>query len=136
MKNVSRRRFSAAVAGLCAALAGGRGFAQSTKGASMPVIRISRGSFDPAKSAYFEMLLKESQKSLVPAIKKLKGLQHYYAGVDGASGTMVNVSVWDSLDDARQMESLREMAAAGKEFVAAGVKFERPITNYPTVWLI
>jgi len=49
---------------------------------------------------------------------------------------MINVSVWDSLDDARQMDTLPEMAAAGKGFAAGGVQFERPIINYLTVWEI
>jgi hypothetical protein len=128
----SRREFAAAIASLFASAAGGGpAFAQSVKEARVQIVRISRGSFDPANGAHFEALLKESEKSLVPAIKKLRGLQHYYAGVDAASGTMVNVSVWNSLEDARQMESLSEMAAAGKQFVAAGVKFERPM-----VWVI
>jgi hypothetical protein len=100
------------------------------------IVRISRGSFDPAKGAQFEALLKESEKILVPAIKKLKGLRHYYAGIDMGSGTMINVSVWDRLEDARQMESLVEMAVAGKEFAGAGVQFERPIVNYSSVWVI
>jgi hypothetical protein len=102
----------------------------------MPVVRISRGSFDPAIGERCEELLKDSERSLTPAIRKLKGMQHYYAGIDKASGTMVNVSVWDSIDDARQMDSLAEMAALGKGFAATGVGFERPIINYLTLWVI
>ena len=102
----------------------------------MSVVRISRGSFDFSRSAQFEAMLQDSAAVLVPALRKLKGLKNYYAGIDSASGTMINVSVWDTVDDARQMDLLPEMAAAGKSFAAAGVQFERPIINYSSLWSI
>jgi len=98
------------------------------------VVRISRGSFDRSKGAKYEALLKESEQVLVPAIRRLKGLQHYYAGIDHLSATLINVSVWDTVEEAQQMESLPEMIAQGKKFTAAGVQFERPINNYQTLW--
>jgi hypothetical protein len=42
---------------------------------------------------------------------------------------MVNVSVWRSLTDARQMETLAPMSALADEFSQLGVNFERPIVN-------
>lgn len=49
---------------------------------------------------------------------------------------MINVSVWQSLADAKQMETLAPMLALTKEFIDLGVTFERPIINYDTVWEI
>ena len=102
----------------------------------MSVVRISKGSF-PA-DAYDEVRrrLDESQQRLVPAIRALDGLVSYYAGADRASNTMVNVSVWESMDAAEQMSSLPEMLALAGDFVALGVVFERPIVNYDSLWQI
>jgi hypothetical protein len=47
---------------------------------------------------------------------------------------MVNISVWATLDDAKQMESLAPMLALATEFMSLGVQFERPITNYESLW--
>jgi hypothetical protein len=102
----------------------------------MLVVRISRGSFDPALYEKVKERLTASQESLIPAIKQLKGLQHYYAGIEASSNTMINVSVWATLADAQQMSTLAPMLALAQEFTALGVKFERPIINYETVWEI
>lgn len=110
--------------------------AQGASGGRSVVVRVSRGAFDPALADEWERRLASSGDTLMPAIKKLKGLLHYYAGLDKVAGSMINVSVWDSLESAKQMESLAEMGAAGREFVAAGIKFERPIINYNTVWTL
>ena len=100
------------------------------------VVRVSRASFDPAAADEWERRLAGSGQALVPAIKKLKGLMHYYAGIDKTAGSLMNISVWDSIESAKQMEILPEMAVAGREFIAAGAVFERPIVNYSTVWTI
>lgn len=80
--------------------------------------------------------LDASQQSLVPAIQQLNGLIAYYAGADPVSNTMVNVSIWDSIDAAEQMASLPEMQALAGEFQELGVDFERPIVNYDSPWQI
>jgi hypothetical protein len=49
---------------------------------------------------------------------------------------MINVSVWQSLAEAKQMETLAPMLALAKEFSQMGVNFERPIINYDVVWEI
>jgi hypothetical protein len=46
---------------------------------------------------------------------------------------MVNVSVWDTLEHAQQMDGLKEMRVEGARFRAKRVRFER-IVNYETVW--
>lgn len=100
------------------------------------IVRISRGSFDPDRAADIEARMRRARDSLIPAIRRLSGLVGYYAAVDAASATMVNVSLWHSLEAARQMEGLVEMQELAKEFLAAGVRFERPIINYDPVWSI
>jgi hypothetical protein len=103
---------------------------------ALPVVRISRGSFPPERYDDVRQRLDASRKSLIPAIKRLKGLLHYYAGIDRESNTLINVSVWKTLADAKQMETLQPMRDLAGEFIAAGVTFERPIANYETLWNI
>lgn len=108
---------------------------QPAWGAGMPVVRISLGRFDAAN--YYDAvrkLLDDSQKTLVPAIRRLKGNRAYYAGIDRENNAMTNVSVWDTRGDAEQMATLQPMLDLAKIFVEAGVRFERPITNHETLW--
>ncbi|MCR6479454.1 hypothetical protein NU688_25070 [Variovorax sp. ZS18.2.2] len=102
----------------------------------LPVLRLSRGAFPAENYATVRDRLEQAQASLVPAIKALQGRLHFWAGADPASNTMVNISVWATLDDAKQMETLAPMLALASEFVAIGVQFERPITNYQSLWEI
>jgi quinol monooxygenase YgiN len=100
------------------------------------IVRISKGSYPPAKHAEFTVRMTEASKKLIPAIKALPGCLSYYAATDEMSSTMVNVSVWDTLEHAQAMATLPEMGALAKEFVALGAEFERPIVNYPALWQI
>jgi hypothetical protein len=102
----------------------------------MPILRISRGSFKPEDYESIKTRLDEAQKTLVPAIRKLSGCMHYWVGIDRTTNMMVNVSVWMSLANAKQMETLAPMLALASEFVKLGVAFERPIANYETIWQI
>jgi quinol monooxygenase YgiN len=97
-------------------------------------VRISKGRYRPELHAEVTARLEASAHSLVPAITALPGCRAYYAGSDEASCTMVNVSVWDTLEHAQAMASLAEMGALAKAFTALGVEFERPIVNYPVLW--
>lgn len=101
----------------------------------MACVRISRGRFDPVQGAEIDQLLRTSGETLIPAIRHLAGNLHYYAGIDHASGTMINVSVWKTVEHAQQMATLAEMAAQAAVFRDKGVQFE-PIINYETVWEI
>ena len=101
----------------------------------MAYVRISRGQFDPAQGDAIDAMLRASGDTLIPAIRRLAGNLHYYAGIDHASDTMVNVSVWETLEQAQQMGALSEMAAQSGLFRDKGVQFE-PIINYETVWEI
>lgn len=52
--------------------------------------------------------------------------------LDAESNTLINVSVWKTVADAKQMDTLQAMRDLACEFIAAGVTFERPISNYET----
>ena len=99
-------------------------------------VRISKGRYKPELHAEVTARLDTSSRSLVPAITAMPGCLSYYAGSDQASATMVNVSVWDTMEHAQAMGALPEMAALAREFIALGVEFERPIVNYPVLWQV
>jgi hypothetical protein len=100
----------------------------------MSVVRISLGRFDTENYHAIRMLLDQSQKSLIPAIRALKGNRAYYVGIDRENNATTNVSVWDTRADAEQMATLQAMLDLAKTFVEASVRFERPITNHETLW--
>lgn len=102
---------------------------------SEPVIRISQGFFDPQQFEVVAAKLQEGESILEPALRALKGLMHYYVSIDPISNSMVNVSIWESLQAAEQMNTLREMLAQRDAFVALGVKFQ-PIQTYSGLWAI
>jgi hypothetical protein len=47
---------------------------------------------------------------------------------------MHNVSLWETAEDANQMASFQPMLDLAGEFVALGVRFQRPILNFETLW--
>jgi len=71
---------------------------------------------------------------LEPGISKMSGLLNFYAGADEATHSLINVSVWTSLDNAKQLDTFQPMLDLGREFVAKGAVFERPIMNHTTLW--
>jgi hypothetical protein len=100
-----------------------------------PVIRVSRGNFDPSRIDEVEKMTKDTGEYLIPAINRLDGLMSYYAGAS-PSGSMVHVSLWQSNDHAEQMSRLKEMIVdARADADAVGVSFI-PIVNYPIAWSI
>jgi len=99
------------------------------------VVRISKGKFDVAHAAAPERVLDESERALRESLAKLPGLLHYYVGIDRVNGYLTNVSVWDSVEHAHQMDTLAEMLAQRPLLEAAGVQFE-VITNHETLWTI
>ena len=108
--------------------------AQNTLSPRTMIVRISKGAYPAHRHDEITARLAVSSSSLVPAIRALPGCISYYVGADAASATMVNVSVWDTLEHANAMSSLAPMLALAGEFVALGVEFERPIINYPVLW--
>ncbi|MEE1783229.1 hypothetical protein PUR71_09920 [Streptomyces sp. SP17BM10] len=97
--------------------------------------RVSRATFDPSRFEEVDAMNTRTSEYLIPAVKRLPGLIHFYAGVS-PEGSAVHVSVWDSVEHAAQLDTLKEMAVdARAEAEAAGVTFT-PIVNYPVNWTI
>jgi hypothetical protein len=78
----------------------------------------------------------ESIAVLEPGIRQMRGLIHFYAGEDQAVNALINVSVWRTLEDAKQLDTFQPMLDLGKVFTAKGATFERPIANYSSLWEI
>jgi hypothetical protein len=76
----------------------------------------------------------EAETVLRSGIESMRGLLAFYAGADEATSSLTNVSIWADLDAAKQLDRYQPMLDLGKEFVAKGATFERPIMNYTTLW--
>lgn len=100
-----------------------------------PIVRISRGRFAPERYEQIKKLIEESAAPLVPVLRKLHGLVYYHAAVDRETSTVLNVSIWEDLAAAKQMDTLQEMLAQRPILEGAGVTFDR-IANYEPLWEI
>jgi len=97
------------------------------------VVRLSRGAFAPEKAGEVRAKLDEDRARLGPAVRQLRGLLEYYVAVDEEASSMVNVSVWTRLADAKQMDKLAPMLTQRAAFEQLGVRFD-PIRNYRSLW--
>jgi hypothetical protein len=77
----------------------------------MTVVRVSKGRFDLRNLDQAERLLAASDQALRQPLSQLTGLLHYYVGIDREQGYLTNVSVWETLEDAHQMDTLTAMLA-------------------------
>ena len=102
----------------------------------MPVIRLSKADFPPEIFKEIETRLTESEEILRPAVIPLNGCLQFYVGIDPVTNSMTFVSIWESLADAKQMDTLAPMLKLGKEFTEIGVHFDRPIINFLGLWEI
>jgi hypothetical protein len=100
----------------------------------MAIIRISKGSFPREKFKELEAKLNETKKILTPAIGQLEGFLRFYAGIDPVSNSMINVSIWNSLSNAKQLDTFAPMLKLAGEFIEAGVEWDRPIINFLGLW--
>jgi len=99
------------------------------------VIRASRATFDPSRFAEVDAMNTKTSKYLIPAVKQLPGLIHFYAGVS-PDGSMLQLSVWDSDEHSAQLSHLKEMVVVARaEMESVGVTFT-PIATYPVSWTI
>jgi hypothetical protein len=100
------------------------------------IIRISIGRFDPNKVEAVKLALEATYEKLAPGIRLMAGNRGFFAGIDDENSTMINVSFWDSVKAAKQMESFQPMLDLAREFINMGVRFERPILNFEPLWTI
>jgi hypothetical protein len=99
------------------------------------VVRISKGHFAPEKYDEVMRLIAESAIPLGLAIQALEGLLYYHAGLDATTNTVVNVSIWETEQAARQMDTLAPMLAQRPILEAAGVQFDK-IANFEPTWTL
>nr|WP_249145966.1 hypothetical protein [Bradyrhizobium diazoefficiens] len=99
-----------------------------------PIVRVSIIRCTPDKFAEIRQMMIEAEKLLRPGIESMRGLLAFHAGADEATSSLTNVSIWVDLDAARQLDQFQPMLDSGKQFVARGATFERPIMNYLTLW--
>jgi hypothetical protein len=98
------------------------------------VVRVSIVRCDAAKFALLRRMMVDAEAALRPGIEAMPGLLDFYAGADEATLSLINVSTWDTLEHARQLDTFQPMLDAGKRFVAEGATFERPIMHYASLW--
>ena len=102
----------------------------------MPIIRVSVLRCQPQHFAELKKMMAESLAVLGPGIREMRGLIHFYAGEDEAGNALINVSIWRTMADAKQLDTFQPMLDLGKVFVSKGAVFERPILNYTSQWEI
>jgi hypothetical protein len=99
-----------------------------------PIVRVSIIRCQPDRFAEIRQMMIEVEKALRPGIESMRGFLVFYAGADEMTSSLTNVSLWVDLDAAKQLDRFQPMLDAGKEFVARGATFERPVMNYMTLW--
>ena len=99
-----------------------------------PIVRVSILRCPPDKFADMRQMMIDAEKVLRPGIESMRGLLALYTGADEATSSLAQVSVWIDLAAAKQLDTFQPMLDSGKEFVAKGATFERPIMNYATLW--
>lgn len=100
----------------------------------LPVLRVSIIRCAPDKFGTIRQMMIDADRQLRPGIEAMRGLLGFYAGADEATSSLTNVSLWVDLAAAKQLDSYEPMLQLGREFVANGATFERPIMNYSTLW--
>jgi hypothetical protein len=98
------------------------------------VVRVSIIRCAPDRFAELRQMMIEADGVLRPGIEAMRGLLTFHAGADEATSSLINVSTWADLDAAKQLDHFQPMLDLGKEFVAKGASFERPIMNHATLW--
>lgn len=99
-----------------------------------PVVRVSILRCAPERFADIRQMAVEADPVLRPGIEAMPGLLAFYFGADEATSSLTNVSLWTSLEAAKQLDTFQPMLDLGKPFIAKGATFERPIMNYATLW--
>jgi len=99
-----------------------------------PVVRVSILRCPPERFAELRQMAVEADHVLRAGIEAMAGLLAFYFGADEATSSLTNVSLWTSLEAAKQLDGFQPMLDLAKPFVAKGATFERPIMNYATLW--
>ena len=93
-------------------------------------VRVSRATFDPSRFAEVEAMNMKTSEYLIPAIRRLPGLIHFYSGVS-PEGSVVQISVWDSGEHAAQLDHLKEMVVDARAGGGGGRRDVPPDRQLP-----
>lgn len=99
-----------------------------------PVVRVSILRCAPERFAELRQMAMEADSLLRPGLEAMPGMLAFYFGADEATSSLTNVSLWTSLEAAKQLDTFQPMLELAKPFTARGATFERPIMNYATLW--
>ena len=99
-----------------------------------PVVRVSILRCPPERFAEIRQMAVEADAVLRPGIEAMPGFLAFYFGADEATSSLANVSLWTSLEAAKQLDTFQPMLDLGPPFIAKGATFERPIMNHETLW--
>lgn len=97
-------------------------------------VRIALVRCDPDNFELISDKMEKSEHSLRAGIEAMPGLLAYYAGADAATLTLTNVSFWDSVEHAKQLDTFEPMVALARELTADGGRPERPVMNHTLQW--
>jgi len=99
-----------------------------------PIVRVSIMRCPAERFAEIKQFMEEAEAILRPGIEAMDGFLTFYAGADEATLSFVNVSLWTSLEAAKQLDTFKPMLDLVQPFKDKGATFERPIMNYATLW--
>jgi hypothetical protein len=85
-------------------------------------------------SAELRQMMMEADAVLRLGIEAMVGLPAFHVGEDEVTFSLSNVSLWTSLEAAKQLDTFQPMPDLGKPFIAKNAAFARPIMNYVTLW--
>ncbi len=98
------------------------------------VVRVSILRSSKENFARLAAMMREAEAVLRPGIEALPGFVAFHTGEDPDGLAFGMVSIWESLEDAKRMDSFAPMLELAPTFIAAGATFERPILNFATLW--
>jgi len=98
------------------------------------VVRVALVRCDPDNFALISDKMQESEKVLRSGIEAMPGLFAYYAGADAQTLTLTNVSLWDTVEHAKQIDTFEPMSRLAQELIDIGGRPERPVMNHVTQW--
>jgi len=97
------------------------------------VVRTSILTLPPERFTEAEAIMVSAEDDL-RGILDLPGLIAFYAGVDREHSQLINVSFWNTVDDAEQMNTFQPMLDLAQRLLPLGAAFLRPVPNFETVW--
>lgn len=98
------------------------------------VVRVALVRCDPENFALISEKMQESERELRPGIEAMPGLLAYYAGADAETLTLTNVSLWDSVEHANQINTYEPMSRLAQDLIDHGGRPERPVMNHTMQW--